>query len=75
MKLNKLLIIARFSPEVIERILRVIRYRKFLIYSLNVKLNKNNENIMINLSVISNLYSIDLLRINLSKLIDIISIN
>lgn len=61
---------ARFRPEVVERILRVVRHRGFKLYALSVIPNDETTNININLTVISQ-RSIELLSAQLSKLIDV----
>ncbi|UDG80101.1 Acetolactate synthase isozyme 2 small subunit [Candidatus Steffania adelgidicola] len=67
---HSLSIQARFRPEVIERILRVVRHRGFELYALNMTQCQNNENIHIHLTV-SSKRSVNLLSAQLSKLIDI----
>lgn len=61
---------ARNRPEVMERILRVVRHRGFRLHSLNMAVNKDDENISIQLSVVSQ-RSIELLCSQLNKLPDV----
>lgn len=63
---------ARFCPEVVERVLRVIRHRGFELYSLNMLLSDelNSKQVTLFVTVFSG-RSINLLYSQLSKLIDI----
>lgn len=67
-----LFIKAKFCPETIERILRVVRHRGFKLYSLNTLLcnTSNQKKINILITVTSD-KKINLLRTQLNKLIDI----
>ena len=71
----KLFIKARFCTEILERILRVVRHRGFQVYSMNSYFKKHNNKIIhIEITIISN-KSINLLILQLNKLIDIIYID
>ncbi|PXW20381.1 acetolactate synthase 2 small subunit [Pantoea sp. JKS000250] len=61
---------ARFRPEILERILRVVRHRGFQVCSMNMASVANAENINIEMTVASQ-RSVDLLSSQLSKLIDV----
>lgn len=61
---------ARFRPEVLERILRVIRHRGFQVCALNMTPQNNAECINIQMTVAS-LRSVDLLSAQLTKLMDV----
>lgn len=67
-----LFIKARSCPEVVERILRIIRHRGFELFSLNmISCNElHNKQITLSLTVFSN-RSIYLLYTQLDKLIDV----
>lgn len=67
-----LFIKARFYPEVVERILRVTRYRGFELCSLNMIVDSslNNKQITLLLTVASNRH-IHLLYAQLNKLVDV----
>ncbi len=64
---------ARFRPEMLERVLRVVRHRGFQVCAMNMSQMVNNENINIELTVAS-LRSVDLLSVQLSKLMDVASV-
>ncbi len=64
---------ARFRPEMLERVLRVVRHRGFQVCAMNMSQMANNENINIELTVAS-LRSVDLLSVQLSKLMDVASV-
>ncbi len=64
---------ARFRPEVLERVLRVVRHRGFQICAMNMNSLANNESISIELTVASQ-RSVDLLSVQLSKLMDVSSV-
>ena len=70
MNQHQLSIEARFRPEILERILRVVRHRGFQVYSMNMASVANAENINIEMTVASQ-RSVDLLSSQLSKLIDV----
>ncbi|WP_074013262.1 acetolactate synthase 2 small subunit [Candidatus Sodalis sp. SoCistrobi] len=67
---HSLSIQARFRPEVVERILRVVRHRGFELCALNMTPRVEAENINIHLTVASK-RSVDLLPAQLSKLMDV----
>ena len=67
---HQLSIEARFRPEILERILRVVRHRGFLVRGMNMAPLANTNNINIELTVASQ-RSVDLLSTQLSKLIDV----
>ncbi|WP_039661110.1 acetolactate synthase 2 small subunit [Pantoea sp. MBLJ3] len=70
MNQHQLSIEARFRPEILERILRVVRHRCFQVCSMNMASVANAENINIEMTVASQ-RSVDLLSSQLSKLIDV----
>lgn len=72
MKYYSLFIKTKFCPEIIERILRVVRHRGFKLYSLNTLFlnTQNHPQINICITVIST-KPINLLSTQLNKLIDI----
>ncbi|MDA8479113.1 acetolactate synthase 2 small subunit [Citrobacter sp. Awk 4] len=61
---------ARFSPETLERVLRVVRHRGFQVCSMNMETASDAQNINIELTVASP-RSVDLLFSQLSKLVDV----
>lgn len=61
---------ARFRPETLERVLRVVRHRGFQVCSMNMTSASNPENINIELTVASP-RPIELLFSQLSKLVDV----
>lgn len=63
---------ARFNPETLERVLRVVRHRGFQICSMNMETETatDAQNISIELTVASP-RSVDLLFSQLSKLVDV----
>lgn len=67
---HQLALQARFRPETLERVLRVVRHRGFQVCSMNMVADINPENINIELTVASP-RSIDLLFNQLSKLVDV----
>lgn len=67
---HQLALQARFRPETLERVLRVVRHRGFQVCSMNMAADINPENINIELTVASP-RSIDLLFSQLSKLVDV----
>jgi len=67
---HQLALQARFRPETLERVLRVVRHRGFQVCSMNMVADVNPENINIELTVASP-RSIDLLFSQLSKLVDV----
>ncbi|KQN60260.1 acetolactate synthase 2 small subunit [Erwinia sp. E602] len=67
---HQLSIEARFRPEILERILRVVRHRGFQVCTMNMVPSANAENINIEMTVASP-RSVDLLSTQLSKLMDV----
>ncbi len=67
---HQLSIDARSRPEVLERVLRVVRHRGFRVCALNMAQQTNPENINIQLTVASQ-RPVDLLSSQLSKLMDV----
>lgn len=61
---------ARFRPEVVERLLRVVRHRGFELCALNMTPRTEAEGINIYLTVASK-QSVDLLSAQLSKLMGV----
>lgn len=61
---------ARFNPETLERVLRVVRHRGFQICSMNMETATDAQNINIELTVASQ-RSVELLFSQLSKLVDV----
>lgn len=70
MNQHQLSIEARFRPEILERILRVVRHRGFQVCAMNMASATNAENINIEMTVASQ-RSVDLLSSQLSKLMDV----
>ena len=64
---------ARFNPETLERVLRVVRHRGFQICSMNMETAGDAQNINIALTVAS-LRPVDLLFSQLNKLVDVASV-
>ncbi|WP_202307698.1 acetolactate synthase 2 small subunit [Dryocola clanedunensis] len=67
---HQLAVQARFRPETLERILRVVRHRGFQLCSMNVATVGSTDNINIELTVAS-LRPVELLFSQLSKLVDV----
>ncbi|CAH0291639.1 acetolactate synthase 2 regulatory subunit [bacteria symbiont BFo1 of Frankliniella occidentalis] len=67
---HQLSIEARFRPEILERILRVVRHRGFQVCAMNMASLVNSDNINIEMTVASQ-RSVDLLSTQLSKLMDV----
>lgn len=67
---HQLSIEARFRPEILERILRVVRHRGFQVCTMNMAPSDNAENINIEMTVASP-RSVELLSTQLSKLMDV----
>ena len=67
---HQLAVQARFRPETLERVLRVVRHRGFQICAMNMETGSNAENINIELTVAS-LRPVELLFSQLSKLVDV----
>lgn len=70
MNQHQLSIEARFRPEILERILRVVRHRGFQVCAMNMASGTSTENINIEMTVASQ-RSVDLLSKQLSKLMDV----
>lgn len=70
---HQLSIEARFRPELLERILRVVRHRGFQICAMNMASGANTDNINIEMTVASQ-RSVDLLSTQLNKLLDVASV-
>jgi len=67
---HQLAVQARFRPETLERVLRVVRHRGFQVCAMNMAATANPENINIELTVASP-RPIELLFSQLSKLVDV----
>lgn len=67
---HQLAVQARFRPETLERVLRVVRHRGFQICAMNMVAEGNSDNINIELTVAS-LRPVELLFSQLSKLADV----
>ncbi|MRT58885.1 acetolactate synthase 2 small subunit [Enterobacteriaceae bacterium RIT693] len=67
---HQLAVQARFRPETLERVLRVVRHRGFQICAMNMATAANTDNINIELTVAS-LRPVELLFTQLSKLVDV----
>ncbi|POP42716.1 acetolactate synthase 2 small subunit [Superficieibacter electus] len=61
---------ARFNPETLERVLRVVRHRGFQICAMNMETATDAQNINIELTVASP-RPVELLFSQLSKLVDV----
>ena len=61
---------ARFNPETLERVLRVVRHRGFQVCSMNMEAASDAQNINIELTVASQ-RPVELLFSQLSKLVDV----
>ncbi|WP_039055084.1 acetolactate synthase 2 small subunit [Enterobacter sp. Bisph1] len=61
---------ARFNPETLERVLRVVRHRGFQVCAMNMETASDARNINIELTVASP-RPVELLFSQLSKLIDV----
>ncbi|HBV39028.1 MAG TPA: acetolactate synthase 2 small subunit [Erwinia sp.] len=70
---HQLSIEARFRPEILERILRVVRHRGFQVCSMNMSSGENSDSINIAMTVASQ-RSVDLLSTQLSKLMDVATV-
>lgn len=70
---HQLCVIARFRPEVFERILRVVRHRGFRLSSMSMTEENQGSRVNMLLTVTSE-RSIDLLSNQLSKLMDVDSV-
>ncbi|CAI1179986.1 acetolactate synthase 2 small subunit [Serratia quinivorans] len=67
---HQLSIQARFRPEMLERVLRVVRHRGFQVCAMNMATAVNTDKINIELTVASQ-RPVDLLSSQLSKLMDV----
>lgn len=67
---HQLSIEARFRPEILERILRVVRHRGFQVCAMNMATEVNDGKINIEMTVASQ-RSVDLLSSQLCKLMDV----
>ncbi|OON38016.1 acetolactate synthase 2 small subunit [Izhakiella australiensis] len=67
---HQLSIEARFRPEILERILRVVRHRGFQVCTMNMAAANNADNINIEMTIASQ-RSVDLLSTQLRKLLDV----
>jgi acetolactate synthase II small subunit len=67
---HQLSIQARFRPEMLERVLRVVRHRGFQVCAMNMATATHSGDINIELTVASQ-RSVDLLSSQLSKLMDV----
>ncbi|MBB1203018.1 acetolactate synthase 2 small subunit [Enterobacteriaceae bacterium 89] len=67
---HQLAVQARFNPETLERVLRVVRHRGFQICAMNMETATDAQNINIELTVAS-LRPVELLFSQLSKLVDV----
>ncbi|WP_075183391.1 acetolactate synthase 2 small subunit [Pantoea sp. 1.19] len=70
MNQHQLSIEARFRPEILERILRVVRHRGFQVCAMNMASAHDADSINIELTVASQ-RPVDLLSTQLSKLMDV----
>ncbi|WP_025123246.1 MULTISPECIES: acetolactate synthase 2 small subunit [unclassified Serratia (in: enterobacteria)] len=70
---HQLSIQARFRPEMLERVLRVVRHRGFQVCAMNMASGSNCDDINIELTVASQ-RPVDLLSSQLSKLMDVSSV-
>lgn len=71
---HQLALQARFRPETVERVLRVVRHRGFQVCAMNMVADAEPENIHLELTV-SSPRSIDLLFSQLSKLADVVRVD
>ncbi|MFS7163337.1 acetolactate synthase 2 small subunit [Serratia proteamaculans] len=67
---HQLSIQARFRPEMLKRVLRVVRHRGFQVCAMNMATAANTDKINIELTVASQ-RPVDLLSSQLSKLMDV----
>ncbi|MTH47556.1 acetolactate synthase 2 small subunit [Intestinirhabdus alba] len=61
---------ARYNPETLERVLRVVRHRGFQVCSINMETTSDAQNINIELTVASP-RPVELLFSQLKKLVDV----
>jgi acetolactate synthase II small subunit len=71
---HQLAVQARFNPETLERVLRVVRHRGFQICSMNMEAATDAQNINIEMTVASP-RPVELLFSQLSKLVDVASVS
>lgn len=71
---HQLTIEARLRPEILERILRVVRHRGFQVCAMNMSSGENSDNINIAMTVASQ-RPVDLLSTQLSKLMDVATVH
>ncbi|QJC38533.1 acetolactate synthase 2 small subunit [Enterobacteriaceae endosymbiont of Donacia fulgens] len=69
----QLFIKTNISPEIIERIIRIIRHRRFLIKTININVKNKLEKINFTL-IVKSYKSIDFLVKQIKKLIDVLDI-
>lgn len=69
----QLFIKTNISPEIIERIIRIIRHRRFLIKTININVKNKLEKINFIL-IVKSYKSIDFLVKQIKKLIDVLDI-
>ncbi|MEN3753178.1 acetolactate synthase 2 small subunit [Mangrovibacter yixingensis] len=67
---HQLAVQARFRPETLERVLRVVRHRGFQVCAMNMASSGNPDEINIELTVASQ-RPVELLFSQLSKLVDV----
>ena len=64
---------AHYRPEILERILRVVRHRGFRVTTMTMGQPAEADAISIDMTV-SSLRSVDLLSVQLTKLMDVTSV-
>lgn len=74
MTYNQLSIRARFRPEIMERILRVIRHRGFRVCVMTMVQPADSEHVDLDLTV-AGLRPVDGLSAQLSKVLDVVRID
>ena len=73
MKQHQLTIFARPRPEVVERVLRVVRHRGFQLCSINMESAVDCQELSLTVTVAS-IRPIESLQAQLAKLIDVIQV-
>lgn len=73
MKQHQLTIFARPRPEVVERVLRVVRHRGFQLCSINMEPAADCQELSLTVTVAS-IRPIESLRAQLAKLIDVMQV-
>ncbi len=73
MKQHQLTIFARPRPEVVERVLRVVRHRGFQLCSINMESAVDCQELSLTVTVAS-IRPIESLRAQLAKLIDVMQV-